>query len=245
MVGLVSRRRRPFDLAKTSPEPYVEVPLALSQVAPRTCPWKDKDAKAWRALSNVPHMSERANLALIRIIIGSVADPGSVPQDLGELDPKSMPKDLRPHLCVASHEQVLLDSVVDTLQATSEQTEMPDWHWNRRRELESLPPEFRRLFLWSLHLHPWERISEMLAAFDALHLGDDAPLRGAMARLLSRTGPVRALAWSGLLLGLAPDRRLRAAELILESGAATREPTEADATILASGDDAAAMAALG
>jgi hypothetical protein len=246
LVTLVGRRRVPFSLESSHPEPYVEVPIAMSRVLERTCPWRDKDDKAWRALGNVPRMTDRAALALIRIIIGSVADPEQRPTDLPTIDPAAVPRDLRPHLCHPEHEQQILDSMSDALAAASGDTDMPEWHWSKRRELGALPPDFLRLFVWSLHLSPWPRMLEMLAAFEALELGQPAKagLRSAMARLLSLAGGERALAWAGLLLSLPAERRVRAAELVIESGAHAREPTDGDQQALGSADDREAWRAL-
>jgi len=244
LVGLVSRRRRPFDPSVAAAEPYVDVPLALSQVLITTCPWKDKDCNTWRALGNVPRMSERAMLAVVRTVIGSVCDPDHV-SEVAPLDPRALPRDLRPHLCNPEGEAQLIGSVLDALTAATETTELPDWHWHRRDDIAALPAEFRRLLLWSLHLRPWEQVLEVLAAYEALELDAHPGLRSAVARLLSYAGPDTTVAWCGLLHGLAPARRTRALELVLESNARTRLPTDQDQAALATGDDRGALRALG
>lgn len=240
LVGVVSRRRRPFDLDAAPAEPYVDVALSLSAMSPATCPWRDNDLKAWRALSNVPRMTNRASLAIVRALIGSVADPDSVPADLPALDPAHPPRDLRPHLCRPDHEEILIAGIEDAL---AHATAMPEWHWQRRRELAALPRQFRRLFLWGLHLRPWTDVAAALAAFEALDLEAAPGLCSGLARLWSLAGPELGVAWAGLALSLEPARRCRAIELVLESGAALRAPEEADAEALAS-DDRGALAAL-
>ncbi|MBT8492158.1 MAG: hypothetical protein KJO07_03790, partial [Deltaproteobacteria bacterium] len=169
---------------------------------------------------------------------GSVADPESRPTDLPALDPEQVPRDLRPYLCHPEFEQQLLDSVSEALQTASENTEMPDWHWSHRRELGALPSRFIELFLWSLHLSPWTQVVQIHAAYDALELDRDdrAGLRSAVARLLSLAGAERALTWAGLLVSLAEDRRVRAAELVIESGAHERLPEDRDQQALAASD---------
>jgi len=244
LVGLVSRRRRPFDPSTASPEPYVDVPLALSQVLITTCPWKDKDCNTWRALANVPRMTERAMLAVVRTLIGSVSDP-SHNAELAPLDPKALPRDLRPYLCHPDGEAQLLDGIRDDLAAATEGTELPKWHWSRRRDIAGLPGEFRRLFLWSLHLRQWEQVLEVLAAYETLELDVHPGLRSAVARLLCFSGPEVTVAWCGLLHGLEPGRRTRALELVLESRARDRMPVDQDQEILATGDDRSALRSLG
>ncbi len=235
LVAVVSQRRADFErVSRTDVDPYIERAVPLAQTPESICPWRDKDVKAWRALGSVGQLNSRAALAIVRTLIGSVAWPiiDIVPAPLASAQRGVL--DLRPLLCHPSGEQQLIEqmrSVLDALTA-DDATEFPSWHWSRRLELAALPAEFRRLFLWGLHLSSWRQLELTLAAFDALELDQAPPLRRAVARLLSMAPRDVGLAWCGVLAELQPGARTRGAELILESGAVAMMPTEAAAAAL-------------
>lgn len=230
VFALVSDRVRPFEprIAIFS-DPYRDELVPLSRVPDWVCPWKDKDVKAWRALSSVPRLSRRAGVAIVRAVIGSVADAGV---EVGALTPLSAafasqraPVDLRPYLCSPAHEQELLAALGDTLAQVSADTEFPEWHWTHRQAIESLPAAFRRNFLWGLHLSPWPQVEMTLAVYEALELERDEVLRRGVARLLSFCERPTGIAWCRAIVDVPTPERARACEMILESGAYQRAPT--------------------
>ncbi len=204
-------------------DPFREVLQPLADTPLEVCPWRDRDVKAWRALGRVDTMTERSALAIIRSLIGSVADPDVPVADLG---PPVLNGyiDLRPYLCAPASEQLLIDQMTEVLAAATESTGFPDWHWRRRAELVALPAGFRRSFLWGLHLSPWALLERTLAAYRALELDDRAPLRRALARLLSFADRPEGLAWTERLVDAAPAARLGEVTRMLESGAAALRP---------------------
>lgn len=231
IFGLVSDRVRAFD-PKIShfTDPYRESVVPLASVPESVCAWRDKDVKAWRALGAVPALSRRAGVAIVRAVIGSVADPANEP---GWLPPLSAAfgsrrgaVDLRPYLCSAAHEQELLHALGDTLIQVSSDTSFPDWHWTHRLAIAELPPAFRRRFLWGLHLSPWHQLELTLAVYEALDLERDEVACRGVSRLLSFCARPIGIAWCHAIADVAPPERARACELILESGAYQRQPTE-------------------
>ncbi len=194
---------------------YRERAVPLAQLSEAICPWRDKDVKAWRALARVPRLEGRAALAVIRAVIGSVADPETVPDQLPPLTGDSF--DLRPHLCHPDGEKLLIDRIADQVEAATAELDFPDWHWRNRAEIAELPREFRRSFLWGLHLSPWSMVRVTAAVFDELELAGAPELRLAVAQLLLRAERRVGLAWCAALAEVAPTERARAAELIVES----------------------------
>jgi hypothetical protein len=234
VFALVSDRVRPFELEPAAwDDPYSETLVPLAQVSEAVCAWKDKDVRAWRALARVPTLTRRSGLAIVRAIIGSAVDPSKPPGTLPPLRFDRGPVDLRPHLCDPDGEQELLDGLGETLEQVSEDIDFPDWHWNRRRAIAMLPDEFRRSFLWGLHLSPWRQLERTLAVYEALALEDDPVLRRGMARLLSFADRPTGIEWAEVLVEVDPADRARACELILESGAYRRSPSDAARRALA------------
>jgi hypothetical protein len=240
VTAVVSVRRRPFQL-DSHDLPYAELSVPLAQTLETTCPWKDRDVNAWRALGKVPNMSKRAALAVIRILVATVADPSAKLDNLGDIDPANPPNDFRPYLCSPIHEQQVLDSLGELLDEVSKESNFPDWHWHRRQELSALPSGFRRLCLWTMHLSDWESLQAVLSAYDHLALEANPHLASAFARLLSLAGPARAVEWAGVLSLCSKDRRLRGAELIIESGVLSTSPTDEAAEAVAEEDDGSAF----
>jgi hypothetical protein len=230
IFGLVSDRVRAFDpkLAHFT-DPYRESVVPLASVPESVCPWRDKDVKAWRALSAVPALSRRAGVAIVRAVIGSVADPTGAPGWLPPLSASFGARggavDLRPYLCSAAHEQDLLEALGGTLTQVSADTSFPEWHWTHRLAIAELPLAFRRRFLWGLHLSPWSQLELTLGVYEALDLEHEDMLSRGLARLLSFCERPIGIAWCHVIGDVAPPERARACELILESGAYQRQPT--------------------
>ena len=67
-------------------------------------------------------------------------------------------------------------------------------------------------------------LERTLAAYRALELDDRAPLRRALARLLSFADRPEGLAWTERLIATAPDARLAEVTGMLASGAAALRP---------------------
>src|SRR5262245_35991283 len=162
MDRLISVLRRPTGIfalvsrpSGDPADPYREELQPLASTPLEVCPWRDKDVKAWRALGRVEAMTPRTALAIIRSLIGSAADPDLPAAELGTPRLNGY-GDLRPYLCSPDSEQLLIDQMDEALAAATESTGFPDWHWRRRRELAALPAQFRRGFLWGLHLSDWE-----------------------------------------------------------------------------------------
>lgn len=226
IVALVSDRARPFSAAEAGRDPYREEVVPLSMVSEAVCPWKDKDVRAWRALSSVPRLNERAALAIVRSIIGSVLDPDSEVTELPPLRFGGASVDVRPHLCNPDGEAELLAGLHEVLDSVTEEVEFPAWHWHRRHEVAALPAGFRHGFLWGLHLSPWDQVEATLAAYRELRLDQHPDLRRALARLLSLARRPLGLWWCDLLAELPAADRLRAAELIIESRAYEQAPDD-------------------
>ena len=223
VLALVSERA-PAAASGPSAGPYREVLVPLAAVSEAICPWKDKDVRAWRALARVPALSRRAGVAIVRTIIGSAVDPDAVPAEVAPLSFSRGPVNLQPYLCAADSEQELLDVLGDVLAEVSRDTEFPAWHWNRRHALAVLPANFRRSFLWGLHLSRWSVVEHTLAVYEALALDSDAPLRRALARLLSLADRPVGLSWSRVIADVDPGERLALCERIVETGAYTAHP---------------------
>jgi hypothetical protein len=209
-------------------DPYQERLQPLAATPLEVCPWRDKDVKAWRALGRVEAITPRTALAIIRSLIGSVADP-----DLPAADPGALRLDgygdLRPYLCSPDSEQLLIDQMDEALAAATADTGFPDWHWRRRRELAALPAAFRRSFLWGLHLSEWQTVDRTLALYRALELEAQGPLRRALARLLSLADRPTGLAWGDRIGALPAGARLGEVARILDSGAHASAPDPAAA----------------
>jgi len=223
VLALVSERA-PAAASGPSAGPYREALVPLAAVSEAICPWKDKDVRAWRSLARVPGLSRRAGVAIVRTIIGSTVDPDAVPAELSPLSFSRGPVNLQPHLCAADGEQELLDVLGDVLTEVSRDTDFPDWHWNRRHSLAVLPDHFRRSFLWGLHLSPWSTVEHTLAVYEALELDSDAPLRRALARMLSLADRSLGLAWSRAIADVEPGERLALCERVVETGAYATHP---------------------
>lgn len=226
IVALVSERVRPFAADQAGHDPYREQAVPLSMVSEAVCPWKEKDVRAWRALASVPRLNERAALAIVRSVIGSVADPDAVVPPLPPLRFGLESADVRPYLCTPDGEAELLAGLHEVLSSVTDEVEFPDWHWQRRRDIAALPGGFRTSFLWGLHLSPWEQIESTLAAYQQLELDDRPDLRRGVARLLSLARRPLGLWWCDLLLEVPAAQQLRAAELILESRAYEQAPDD-------------------
>jgi hypothetical protein len=227
IVALVSERTHPFCPDSGQGHDggaYSERVIPLSAASESVCPWKDKDVKAWRALASVPSLGDRAGLAIVRSIIGSVADPATPVDGLPELSFAAGSVDLRPYLCAPDGEHMLLECLGNVLDEVASALDFPDWHWKRRHDIAALPAEFRRSFLWGLHLSPWPMVRVTLAVYDELELEHNGDLRAAMARLLSFAERKAGIAWCEVIAQVDPPQRARAAELILESGAHARDP---------------------
>ncbi len=233
VLALVSERA-PAAASGPSAGPYREELVPLAAVSEAICPWKDKDVRAWRALARVPVLSRRAGVAIVRTIIGSAVDPESVPAGLAPLSFSRGPVNLQPHLCHADGEQELLDGLGAVLADVSNETDFPDWHWTRRHALAVLPPAFRRSFLWGLHLSPWSLVEHTLAVYEALELETNAPLRRALARLLSLAERPVGLAWSRAIAEVDPGERLALCERVVETGAFAARPDESGVSALVS-----------
>jgi hypothetical protein len=134
--------------------------------------------------------------------------------------------DLRPHLCAPASEQALIDGIGQVLEEVSSDAAFPAWHWSHRQAIAVLAADFRRQFLWGLHLSPWTRVELTLAVYEALDLDRDEVLRRGVARLLSFCDRPIGIAWCRVLTDLEPAERSRACEMILESGAYAREPND-------------------
>ncbi len=92
------------------------------------------------------------------------------------------------------------------------------------RVVAAQPPEFRRTLLWSARGVSPGHLAALVAAYWALDLERDVPLRRLVARIV---GPAEAsVRWVRALETVAPRRRLALAELLLETGVASggREP---------------------
>jgi hypothetical protein len=226
IVALVSERTRPFTAEQAGRDPYREQIVPLSTLSEAVCPWKDKDVRAWRALASVPRLNERAALAIVRSIIGSVVDPDSEVSALPPLRFGGASVDVRPYLCTPFGEADLLAGLHEVLDSVTDEVEFPAWHWHRRHDLAALPAGFRRGFLWGLHLSPWEQVEATLAAYRELGLDQQPELRLALARLLSLARRPLGLWWCDLLAELPAADRLRAAELIIESRAYEQAPDD-------------------
>jgi hypothetical protein len=230
IFALVSEPTRPFTPpGGAAGAPYGERTLPLSAVSETVCPWRDKDVRAWRALASVPRLTERAGLAMIRAVIGSVADPAA---PLADAPPEAMfggaSVDMRPHLCHPDSEQRLLEAMGDALAQATGALDFPAWHWTRRRELTALPAGFRRSVLWGLHLSPWETVEATLAAYHQLALDDRGEdLRPAVARLLSLAERPTGLAWCRAITQVPATAQPAAVELVLESKAFRAAPSQA------------------
>ncbi len=219
---------RTHDFAIDDPEwrhGYRQDRVALASLSEALCPWRDKDVKAWRALAKVPALGGRAALAIVRTLLGSVADPET---DTSGLPPPTFATsvDLRPYLCGSEGEELLLARIDNTLNGASTDLDFPDWHWRRRRDLAALPAGFRTGFLWGLHLSPWEMVRVTHAVYDELELDRDAELRQAMSLLLSLADRHLGLSWSEVICSCEPGQRARAVELVIETCAYERAPTE-------------------
>jgi len=246
MVALVSERTHPFRaLTEAWTGGYREQVMPLSRASEEVCPWKDVDVKAWRALSSVPQLSERAGIAIVRSIIGSVADPAPAVDGLPELSFDSgSGVDLRPYLCDSDGEERLLARLGGVLDEVGQELEFPDWHWNRRADIAALPAQFRRCFLWGLHLAPWSMVRVTLTVYDQLELEQRHDLRFAIARLLSLAERKLGIAWCEVIGEVDPDHRARAAELILETRAYAAAPCDQARRHVVASDWAGAIEAL-
>jgi hypothetical protein len=226
LLALLSERREPFDAENSGhADPYVDRLVPFASVPEELCPWRDKDLKAWKSLGRVPGLSGRAARAIIRSLLASVPLPD---MSFEEPAPVSLGRgivDLRPLLCHPSGEEWMLGQLGDALPGKGE-SELPDWHWHRRRELAELPEDLRRYFLWSLALAPWESIEVAQAIHQTLGLAKDRSLLRAVALLLRRSGSARFPWWCDVLAELDPARRVRACELIIELGAAPCMPSD-------------------
>jgi hypothetical protein len=226
IVALISERARPFSAEQAGRDPYREQVVALTAVSEAVCPWRDKDVRAWRALSSVPRLNERAALAIIRSVIGSVVDPDAAVPPLPPLRFGGASVDVRPYLCSADGEDELLTGLHEVLDSVTDEVEFPAWHWHRRHDIAALPAGFRRGFLWGLHLSPWEQVEATLAAYQQLELDAHPDLRRALARLLSLARRPLGLWWCDLLVEVPAAQQLRAAEIILESRAYEQAPDD-------------------
>lgn len=245
ILALISARTGPFCApGGDAADPYREELQPLASTSEAICPWRDKDVKAWRALGRVDNMTPRSALAIIRSLIGSVADPAVPVGDLGAPHLNG-PTDLRPYLCSPASEQLLVDQMNEALEAATADTGFPDWHWRRRQDLAALPGPFRRSFLWGLHLSPWEVVEQTLALYQALDLAGQPALRRAVARLLSFADRPIGLAWGELIRDVDPGLRTAAVELVLETGAHGRGPDPDARALLGAGRWPAAYQALG
>jgi len=226
IVAVVSDRSGPFSLQPSDGyEPgYSERVEPLASTSDAVCPFKAKDVKAWRSLARVPSLGERAGLAIVRAIIGSVADPAAPVNGLPALRFDDGAVDLRPYLCSPDSEQMLLGRIGRVLDEVASELDFPDWHWKQRHDIAELPAAFRRNFLWGLHLSPWAMVRVTLAVFDELRLEQDLSLCRAVARLFSLTERKLAIAWCEVIGEIDAGERVRATEVILESGGHRREP---------------------
>ncbi len=238
IVAVVSERASPFSLQPRDgyEAGYGERVEPLAATSDAVCPFKEKDVKAWRALARVPSLGERAGLAIVRAIIGSVADPDTPVDGLPALSFEAGAVDLRPYLCAADSEQMLLGRIGSVLDEVAGELDFPDWHWKRRHDIAALPPAFRRYFLWGLHLSPWAVVRLTLAVFDQLELETDHALCRAVARLLSLAERSLGIAWCEVIAEIDSEERVRATEVILESGGHRREPTPEIRRALSRGD---------
>jgi hypothetical protein len=223
-------RRNPRDGA-----PYLVESFALTAVPDHVCPWKETDLKAWRSLQRVPDLNKRAALAIVRAMIGSVAAPELQPGVLRAVDFSRGPLDLQPHMCRAEGEQLLLAMIADPLIVATGQTELPEWHITHRHQIADLPAEFRRQFLWGLHLSPWARVERTLAYYEELGLAADAGLCAAVARLLTLTDRDVGLAWLEILAATPGEQRAATACEIMESGKVREMPEAASVAVTLSG----------
>ena len=229
---------RTHDFALDAPEwryGYQVERVALASLSETVCPWRDKDVKAWRALAKVPALGARAALAIVRTLIGSAADPATVTSGL-PTPSFATSADLRPYLCGADGEELLLSRMGDTLAAATANLDFPDWHWRQRHDIAALPAAFRTSFLWGLHLSQWEMVRVTLAIYDQLDLDHDAELRQAVSLLLSLADRRLGLGWAEAIADCDPAQRARAAELVIQTRAFARAPTSAISAALASHD---------
>lgn len=228
IVALLTDRAHPFDPDDDTADdaPYRQHRVPLSHVPEAFCPWRDKDLRAWRALARVPSLSRRAGAAIVRSMIGSVADPERPPGELAAIDFGPGVFDLRPHLCAPDSEQAILDRLGDVLEEVSSAAEFPRWHWTHRAAIAMLPAPFRLQFLWGLHLSTWSQLELTLAVYEALELDAHDHLRLAVARLLSLADRAAGLAWARALLEVEPAARARACEIVIETEAYRGAPGE-------------------
>jgi hypothetical protein len=236
---------RTHDFAIDAPEwrhGYRQDRVALASLSETLCPWRDKDVKAWRALAKVPALGGRAALAIVRALIGSVADPETTTSGL---PPPSFATsaDLRPYLCGSEGEELLLSRLDKTLDEATAGLDFPDWHWRQRQDIAALPAGFRESFLWGLHLSPWEMVRVTHAIYDQLELDHDTDLRRAMSLLLSLAERRLGVGWAEVICNCEPQQRARAVELVIETSAYARAPSDAIGTAIAehNWDDAAAL----
>ena len=223
LSALVSTRNPDYESGDTETWPYLETLGSLGDVPESICPWRDRDLKAWRSLRSVPAINKRAATAIVRSIIGSVVAPDVRIGHLDDLD-FSRPVDLQPYLCSADGEQAVLLLIADTVTLATENTDLPDWHLTHRQQLPALLAEFRRTFLWGLHLSPWDRVERTARLYDELSLDTSPALRCAIARMLTLTDRETGLAWCEALRAIAPDRRTQSVHAIVESGAMRQHP---------------------
>lgn len=237
VLALLSERTGPLSSdAAALPVPYRERRVPLADVSEAICPWRDRDVRAWTALGRVPNPSRRASLATLRALIATVADPAAQVGELPPLDFSRPPVDLRPYLCSPRHEQDLIDAIADVLEDATRDLEFPDWHWTRRDRIADMPAGFRTHFLWGLHLSPWSQVELTRAVYDDFDLGGETALRSAIARLLSLADREDGLWWCDALAETPAPHRVRAAELVLESGGSRTRPDRSVRDALAATD---------
>jgi len=227
IFALVSERTEPFDASdEFSTNPYRETVMPLAKISEGLCPWRDKDLAAWRALERVPKLGRRAALAVVRAVIGAAVDPAIVVGELAPLNFSAGSVDLRPYMCEPEAEQAVLDMFKVVLADVSRDAAFPDWHWNQRRAIAVLPAQFRRAFLWGLHTSQWPQLELTAAVYEALALDEHHELRRAVSRLFAFAERDHGIEWGRLLVEVEPRVRLRACELVIESGAFGAAPDD-------------------
>lgn len=193
--------------------PCVSGQVPLSRLPEAIWPARDKDDRAWRSLGRVPGLGHRAALAVIRVMMGSVTEHLTAPTE--PLRFGRGPADLRPYLCNPEGESQIIAAIGPVIQEVSANAELPTWHWTHRHEIAALPAGFRTHFLWSLHLHPWPLVGAMAAAYEALGLAQDLPLRDVCARFAGLVPIETALETFDRILDESPVDRLHVLRVAL------------------------------